>query len=113
MSDKVALITGITGQDGAYLAKFLLGKGYKVFGVYRRVSSPNFWRLQTLGIYEKAHLISGDMTDMASLLEALTVARPSEGYTQAAQSLLGASFGEALMTADGHGIATTRVLEAI
>jgi len=113
MSDKVALITGITGQDGAYLAKFLLEKGYKVFGVYRRVSSPNFWRLQTLGIYEKVHLISGDMTDMASLLEALTVAQPSEVYNLAAQSFVGASFEKPLMTADVDGIGTTRLLEAI
>lgn len=111
--EKVALITGITGQDGAYLAHFLLEKGYKVFGVYRRVSTPNFWRLQALDIYDKVHLISGDMTDMASLLGALSVAQPEEVYNLAAQSFVDASFEKPLMTADVDGTGATRILEAI
>src|SRR5437762_14268076 len=110
---KVALITGITGQDGAYLAKFLVDKGYEVYGLYRRVSSPNFWRLQVLDIFEKIHLISGDMTDMASLLEAITVARPTELYNLAAQSFVGASFEKPLSTTDVDGIGTARLLEAV
>ena len=60
---KRALITGITGQDGAYLAKFLIGKGYKVFGTYRRLSTPNFWRLHYLQIFDKVNLIPGDIVD--------------------------------------------------
>ncbi|HLD33170.1 MAG TPA: GDP-mannose 4,6-dehydratase, partial [Candidatus Nanoarchaeia archaeon] len=67
---KRALITGITGQDGPYLAKLLLDKGYRVYGTYRRVSTPNFWRLQQLGIVKRITLIPADLTDMASLLEA-------------------------------------------
>ena len=63
---KTALITGITGQDGAYLAKLLLEKSYKVYGLYRRLSTPNFWRLQSLGIYDKINLISGSDTGIIS-----------------------------------------------
>ena len=68
-----ALITGITGQDGAYLSRTLLEKEYEVFGMYRRTSSPNFWRLQALDIYDRVYLIPGDVTDMASIIEALSV----------------------------------------
>ena len=68
---KSALITGITGQDGAYLAKLLLEKNYKVYGLYRRISTPNFWRLQALDIYDKVNLISGDLSDLSSILNAL------------------------------------------
>jgi len=64
----IALITGITGQDGAWLAKFLLDRGYEVWGVYRRLSTPNFWRLQALGITEKVKLIQADITDLASVV---------------------------------------------
>ena len=67
---KTALITGITGQDGAYLAKFLLEKKYKVSGLYRRASSPSFWRLLSLGVYDKIKLIPGDIADMASIIKA-------------------------------------------
>ena len=70
---KKALITGITGQDGAYLADLLLKKGYKVFGTYRRTSTPNFWRLQSLGIFSKINLIPADLLDMGSLVEAVHV----------------------------------------
>ena len=82
---KRALITGITGQDGAYLASLLLEKGYQVYGTYRRVSTPNFWRLQLLAVLDKVTLIPADMADMSSLLEAITVSDPTEIYNLAAQ----------------------------
>ena len=70
---KNALITGITGQDGSYLAKLLLEKGYRAFGTFRRTSTPNFWRLQSLDIYSKVNLIPADLLDMGSLMEAIKV----------------------------------------
>lgn len=108
-----ALITGITGQDGAYLARFLLDKGYKVYGTYRRLSSPNFWRLQYLDIFEKVDLIPADLSDSASLFEAIKISKPNEIYNLAAQSFVGASFEQPINTADVSGIATTRILELI
>jgi len=71
---KHALITGVTGQDGAYMARFLVEKGYEVYGTYRRLSTPNFWRLQYLGIFEKIYLIPIDLSDTASIVEALKIA---------------------------------------
>ncbi|MDE2590238.1 MAG: GDP-mannose 4,6-dehydratase, partial [Patescibacteria group bacterium] len=82
------MITGILGQDGSYLAKFLLGKGYKVFGTYRRLSTPNFWRLYYLGIYDKIQLISTDTTDSVSLGVALRKSHPDEVYNLSAQSFV-------------------------
>jgi len=110
---KRALITGITGQDGAYLAKLLLNKGYKVFGTYRRSSTPNFWRLQDQEVFDKITLIPADMADMASLLEAITVSDPNEIYNLAAQSYVGASFDQPLLTTEIDGSGSTRVLEII
>jgi len=110
---KKALITGITGQDGAYLAKFLLEKGYKVYGLYRRTSTPNFWRLQYLDVLEKICLIPGDLTDMPSLLEAISVSMPDEIYNLAAQSYVGASFDQPLVTAQVDGVGTLQILEII
>jgi len=89
---KRALITGITGQDGAYLADFLLKKGYKVYGTYRRLSTPNFWRLQYLGIFDNIELVPSDLIDSGSLVEALEASHPDEIYNLAAQSFVGASF---------------------
>ncbi|HCJ65946.1 MAG TPA: hypothetical protein DHV62_01115 [Elusimicrobia bacterium] len=83
MSKKSALITGITGQDGAYLAKFLIEKGYEAFGLYRRTSSPNVWRLLSLEIMDKIHLIPGDMTDMASISNATIQSESDEIYNLA------------------------------
>jgi len=108
-----ALITGITGQDGAYLAKFLLEKGYEVFGTFRRSSTPNFWRLQSLGVYDRVKLISMDMTDMSSIIEALNVSNPHEVYHLAAQSFVGASYEQPLATGDITAIGTTRILESL
>lgn len=89
---KRALITGTTGQDGAYLAKFLLDKGYEVYGTYGRVSTPNFWRLQYLNIFDQLQLIPCDLLDSDSLYEALKISNPDEIYNLAAQSFVGASF---------------------
>jgi GDPmannose 4,6-dehydratase len=110
---KSALITGITGQDGAYLSKFLLSKGYKVYGTYRRTSTPNFWRLCHLDVFDKVELIPADVTDMSSILEAINVSQPDEIYNLAAQSFVSASFDSPLLTCDVDGLGTTRILEAI
>lgn len=110
---KNVLITGMTGQDGAYLAKFLLGKGYKVFGTFRRLSTPNFWRLQYLDIFDRIHLIPADLIDAASIVEAIKISEPSEIYHLAAQSFVGASFEQPLGAGEITGLGTTRVLEAI
>jgi GDPmannose 4,6-dehydratase len=110
---KRALITGITGQDGAYLALFLLNKGYEVYGTYRRLSTPNFWRLQYLGIYDKVYLIPLDLSDASSIIEALKISQPDEVYHLAAQSFVEASFETPVSTGDVTGLAVTRILEAI
>lgn len=110
---KRALITGVTGQDGAYLAKFLLEKGYRVFGLYRRTSSPNTWRLLSLGIQNKIELIPGDMIDMSSISNAIIQAEPDEIYNLAAQSFVGTSFEQPLVTAHVDGLGTVMLLEAV
>ena len=108
-----ALITGITGQDGAYLAKLLLKKGYKVFGTYRRQASTNFWRLHYLKIINKINLISADVLDSTSLYRALQKSNPQEVYHLAAQSFVGASFDQPIYTSDVTGFGTVRLLEEI
>ena len=108
-----ALITGITGQDGAYLAKFLLEKDYKVYGTFRRTSTPNFWRLQELGIFKKINLVPADLIDSASIAEAIHVSEPDEVYHLAAQSFVGASFEQPTGTGDITGLGVTRILETI
>jgi GDPmannose 4,6-dehydratase len=75
---KAALITGISGQDGTYLAEFLLSKGYEVFGTYLRLSMPNFWRLQYLDIFESVNLIPADLVDAGSMVEAVKISEPVE-----------------------------------
>jgi len=110
---KHALITGVTGQDGAYLAKLLLDKGYKVFGTYRRVSTPNFWRMQSLGIFEKVNLIPFDMNDMSSILESIQISQPDEIYNLAAQSFVAAAFEEPIVTTQVDGLGVVMFLEAI
>ena len=108
---KRALITGISGQDGAYLAKFLLSKNYQVFGMYRRLSTPNFWRLHYLDIYDKVNFISGDILDSRSIYQSLQKSNPDEVYHLAAQSFVGASFDQPLYTSDVTGFGTLRILE--
>ena len=110
---KRALITGITGQDGAYLAQFLLKKGYTVFGTYRRQSSGNFWRLHYLNISDKIKLISADILDSTSLYRALEISNPTEVYHLAAQSFVGASFDQPIYTSDVTGFGTVRILDEI
>ena len=110
---KKALITGITGQDGSYLARFLLNKGYKVFGTYRRLSTPNFWRLQYLDIFNKVNLIPADLVDAGSMIEAVKISQPDEVYHLAAQSFVGASFEQPIGTGEITGLGVTRILEAI
>jgi GDPmannose 4,6-dehydratase len=106
MSDKKALITGITGQDGAYLAKFLLDKGYEVYGTYRRLSTPNFWRLQYLDIFEKVNMIPADLVDAGSMVEAVEVSEPDEIYHLAAQSFVGASYEQPIGTGEITGFSS-------
>ena len=108
-----ALITGITGQDGAYLAKFLLDRGYEVYGTYRRLSTPNFWRLEYLGIFDKVFLIPMELSDTGSIVEALRISEPDEVYHLAAQSFVEASFEAPVATGDITGLGTARILEAI
>ena len=110
---KRALITGITGQDGAYLADFLLKKGYKVYGTFRRVSTPNFWRLQYLNIFDKIELISVDLLDSFSIIESIKISRPNEIYNLAAQSFVGASFEQPIASGEITGLGVTKILEAI
>jgi len=110
---KIALITGITGQDGAYLARFLLDKGYKVFGTYRRLSTPNFWRLQYLNIFEKVNLISADLLDSASIVNAIKISNPDEVYHLAAQSFVGSSFEQPVGVGEITGLSVARILEVI
>lgn len=110
---KRVLITGITGQDGAYLAQFLLKKGYTVFGSYRRQSSGNFWRLHYLNIVDKINFIPADVLDSTSLYRALEISNPAEVYHLAAQSFVGASFDQPLYTSDVTGFGTVRILDEI
>lgn len=112
---KRCLITGITGQDGAYLAQLLLGKGYTVYGAYRRTSSVNFWRIKELGIdkHPKLVLIEYDLTDLSSSIRLLQNTGVSEIYNLAAQSFVGVSFDQPITTAQITGLGALNLLEAI
>ena len=112
---KKAIITGITGQDGAYLAELLLEKGYDVYGTYRRISSVNFWRIEELGIenHKNLHLVEYDLTDQASSIRMLMDVQPDEIYNLAAQSFVGVSFEQPLATAHITGLGCVHLLEAI
>ena len=110
---KSALITGITGQDGAYLAQLLLDKGYKVYGLIARRATPTTWRLQFLGIEDEVELINGDLTDLSSIIRALHTANPSEVYNLGAQSFVGVSWQQPILTAQTTGMGVLNVLEAI
>lgn len=113
--NKVALITGITGQDGAYLAKVLLSKNYKVYGTYRRSSSVNFWRIKELGLLEHSdlNLIEYDLTDLGSTLNMIKKVMPDEVYNLAAQSFVGVSFDQPTTTAQITAIGPLNLLESI
>jgi len=112
---KTAIVTGITGQDGAYLAELLLSKGYRVFGTYRRTSSVNFWRIEELGIKEdpELRLVEHDLTDLSATIRLLQRAEASEVYNLAAQSFVGVSFDQPITTAEITGIGALKLLEAI
>ena len=110
---KSALITGVTGQDGAYLSRFLLGKGYKVYGLVARRGSDTSWRLQELDVAGAVSLIYGDLTDMASLCRAVETAQPDEVYNLGAQSFVGTSWQQPAVTAHVNGVGVVNVLEAI
>lgn len=112
---KTAIITGITGQDGAYLAECLLSKGYTVYGTYRRTSSVNFWRIETLGIKDHAslHLVEYDLTDMFCCIRLLERSQATEVYNLAAQSFVGVSFDQPVTTSEISGLGALHLLEAI
>jgi GDPmannose 4,6-dehydratase len=112
---KKAIITGITGQDGAYLAELLLSKGYNVYGAYRRTASTNFWRTQELGLkdHPNLHLVEYDLTDLASSIRLLEKAEPDEIYNLAAQSFVAVSFDQPITTAQITGLGAVNLLEAI
>lgn len=112
---KIAIITGITGQDGAYLAQLLLEKGYRVFGTFRRTSSVNFWRIEELGIKNNKNLIlvEYDLTDLSSCIRLLQSSGATEVYNLAAQSFVGVSFDQPITTAEITGIGPVNLLEAI
>lgn len=112
---KTAIITGITGQDGAYLTELLLGKGYTVYGTYRRTSSVNFWRLEELGVdkHPNLHLVEYDLTDISSAIRLLQTSEATEVYNLAAQSFVGVSFDQPIATAEITGIGPLNLLEAI
>lgn len=110
---KNAIITGITGQDGAYLAKLLLSKGYKVYGLLARRATATTWRLSYLGILEQVELIEGDLTDVTSIIRAVEMAQPDEFYNLGAQSFVGTSWQQPQLTAQSTGVGALNCLEAI
>lgn len=112
---RTALVTGITGQDGAYLTQLLLEKGYKVYGTFRRTSSVNFWRIEELGVQNHPHLnlVEFDLTDLGTTIALVQKTQPDEIYNLAAQSFVGVSFEQPSTTAQITGIGALHLLEAI
>jgi GDPmannose 4,6-dehydratase len=108
---KKALITGVTGQDGSYLAELLLEKGYKVYGLNRRTSTPNYSRIKD--IVDQIELVSGDLMDQHSLTQAIKDIQPDEIYNLAAQSFVKASWEQPMFTGESTGLGVTRMLEAV
>jgi GDPmannose 4,6-dehydratase len=115
IDQKTAVVTGITGQDGAYLARFLLDRGYRVFGTFRRGSSVNFWRIEELGVaaHEHLHLVDFDLLDSGSGIRLLEKAQPHEVYNLAAQSFVAVSFDQPVNTGMITGMGVVNLLEAI
>jgi len=111
MAQKRALITGITGQDGSYLAEFLLSKNYKVFGLTRRTSTPNYERIKH--IEDQIELIPGDLLDQQSVTSAVSYSKPDEIYNLAAQSFVATSWSQPVLTGEFTALGVTRVLEAV
>jgi GDPmannose 4,6-dehydratase len=112
---KTAIITGVTGQDGAYLTELLLGKGYQVYGTFRRTSSINFWRMEELGIdkHPNLRLVEFDLTDLSTCIRLLQSTGATEVYNLAAQSFVGVSFEQPITTAEITGVGAVNLLEAI
>lgn len=110
---KGALITGITGQDGAYLAQLLLAKGYEVHGLIARRGTDTLWRLRELGVDRDVHLAEGDLIDLSSLVRAMEQSRATEVYNLAAQSFVATSWKQPLLTAQVTGVGAANVLEAV
>ena len=112
---KKAIVTGVTGQDGAYLAQLLLEKGCAVYGTFRRASSVNFWRIEELGIqsHPNLHLVEYDLTDLSSSIRLLQTTGATEVYNLAAQSFVGVSFEQPVTTAEITGLGAVNLLEAI
>ena len=113
MKKKKALITGINGQDGSYLAKFLIDKGYKVYGTCRRSTSEKFTRLKQLDVFDKIELFDFDLLEMTNIYETIKLIKPNEVYNLAAQSFVPSSFNVPILTSDINGLGTIRILEAI
>lgn len=109
--ERVGLVTGITGQDGSYMAELLLEKGYKVYGLVRRSASPDLWRIK--GIIDRVELVPGDLTDQSSLDNAIKKVRPDEVYNLAAQSFVQYSFQAPVTTCEITGLGTLKMLEAV
>lgn len=110
---KIALITGITGQDGAYLSKFLLDKGYRVVGLSPRRSSNTLWRLAYLAVDKYIEYVEGDLTDVSSLVRAIEKVKPDEVYNLGAQSFVGTSWQQPILTAEVTGMGALNILEAL
>jgi len=112
---KTAIITGVSGQDGAYLTELLLGKNYKVYGTYRRTSSVNFWRMDELRVtqHPNLHLVEFDLTDLSTCIRLLQSTGATEVYNLAAQSFVGVSFEQPITTAEITGVGAVNLLEAI
>lgn len=110
---KRALITGVTGQDGAYLSKLLLNKGYEVYGAYRRSASVSLWRLEELGVAREVRLVPFDLLEFSNIVRTLEKVQPEEIYNLAAQSFVAMSFEQPLYTGDVDALGVGRILEAI
>ena len=113
MKKKNALITGITGQDGAYLAELLLSKDYHVYGLLARRSSPTVWRLEYLNILDRITLLEGDLTDISSIIRALKDSQADEVYNLGAQSFVATSWQQPVLTAQATGLGALNILEAL
>ena len=113
MTPKVALITGVTGQDGAYLASLLLAEGYEVHGTMRRSSTPNTWRLQALGVRDAVRPVLMDLAEYSNIQRVIEAVKPDEIYNLAAQSFVSASFEQPIYTTDITGTSVVRLLEAV
>ena len=113
LASKHALITGITGQDGAYLSRLLLEKGYQVFGLHARRSTDTLWRLRDLGIEGEVNLLDGDLTDLSALIRVVEKSAACEVYNLGAQSFVGTSWEQPVLTANVTGVGALNVLEAV